>query len=94
MKKPADDSKPTMQLSVKAMGGSKLVGLPKWLTADKTEGYDAETVTYTLTMDSAGEGFPTDPLPVTGVATFEVQNLSDATKKVIVTVDVTETTTP
>lgn len=94
MKKTADDSKPTMQLSVKAMGGSKLVGLPKWLTADKTEGYDAETVTYTLTMDSAGEGFPTDLLPATGVETFEVQNLSDATKKVIVTVDVTETTTP
>ena len=79
----------SMQLTVTAKGGSRIVGLPAWLKADKAEDYATEAVTYKFTLDQNAEGFP-NAFPATVAATFEIQNLSDATKKVTVTVNVTE----
>ena len=79
----------SMQLTVTAKGGSRIVGLPAWLKADKAEDYATEAVTYKFTLDQNAEGFP-NAFPATAAATFEIQNLSDATKKVTVTVNVTE----
>ena len=84
----------SMKLTVTAKGGSKLSGLPAWLKADKTVGHATEAVDYTFTLDQNAKGFPTGPFPADGAATFEIQNLSDATKKVTVTVNVTEAATP
>ena len=84
----------SMKLTVTAKGGSKLSDLPAWLKADKVIGHETEAVEYTLTLDQSAKGFPTGPFPVNGAATFEIQNLSDATKKVTVTVNVTEAAAP
>lgn len=84
----------SMKLTVTAKGGSKISGLPAWLKADKVIGHETEAVEYTLTLDQNAKGFPTGPFPADGAATFEIQNLSDAAKKVTVTVNVTEATTP
>lgn len=83
----------SMKLTVTAPGGSRIVGLPAWLTADKALGHDAAAVDYTFTLNQNAEGFPAGPFPVANAATFEIQNLSDATKKVTVTVKLTEATT-
>ena len=72
-----------MKLTVTAKGGSRISGLPAWLKADKTVGHATEA-----------KGFPTGPFPADGAATFEIQNLSDAAKKVTVTVNVTEAAAP
>lgn len=82
----------SMKLTVTAKGGSKLSGLPAWLKADKAVGHDTEAVDYTLTLDQNAKDFPTGPFPANAAATFEIQNLSDAAKKVTVTVNVTEVT--
>ena len=82
----------SMKLTVTAKGGSRLVSLPAWLKADKTTGSDTEAIDYLFTLDQNAKGFPTGA--TTGAATFEIQNLSDATKKVTVTVNVTEATAP
>ncbi len=82
----------SMKLTVTAKGGSKLSGLPAWLKADKAVGHDTEAVDYTLTLDQNAKDFPTGPFPANATATFEIQNLSDAAKKVTVTVNVTEAT--
>ena len=82
----------SMKLTVTAKGGSRIVGLPAWLKADKTTGSDTEAIDYLFTLEQNAKGFPTGALE--GAATFEIQNLSDATKKVTVTVDVTEATAP
>ena len=79
----------SMKLTVTAKGGSKLSGLPAWLNADKAVGHATEAVDYTLTLDQNAKDFPT-AFPANGAATFEIQNLSDASKKVTVTVNVTE----
>ena len=84
----------SMKLTVTAKGGSKISGLPAWLKADKTVGHATEAVDYTFTLDQNAKGFPTGPFPADGAATFEIQNLSDATKKVTVTVNVAEAATP
>lgn len=84
----------SMKLTVTAKGGSRISGLPAWLKADKAQGYDAEAVDYTLTLDQNAKGFPTGVFPADAAATFEIQNLSDAAKKVTVTVNVTEAATP
>lgn len=84
----------SMKLTVTAKGGSKISGLPAWLKADKVIGHATEAVDYTFTLDQNAKGFPTGPFPADGAATFEIQNLSDATKKVTVTVNVTEAATP
>ena len=84
----------SIKLTVTAKGGSRISGLPAWLKADKTVGHATEAVEYTLTLDQNAKGFPTGPFPADGVTTFEIQNLSDATKKVTVTVNVTEATAP
>lgn len=95
MQKQANASNPSsMKLTVTAKGGSRLVGLPAWLKADRTTGSDTEAIDYTFTLDQNAKGFPTGVFPVEGAATFEIQNLSDATKKVTVTVNVTEATAP
>ena len=83
----------SMKLTVTAKGGSRIVGLPAWLKADKTEGHSTEAIDYTLTLDQNAKDFPTGPFPADAAATFEIQNLSDAAKKVTVTVDVTEAPT-
>ena len=80
----------SMKLTVTAKGGSRIVGLPAWLKADKTEGHSTEAIDYTLTLDQNAKDFPTGPFPANAAATFEIQNLSDAAKKVTVTVNVTE----
>ena len=80
----------SMKLTVTAKGGSRIVGLPAWLKADKTEGHSTEAIDYTLTLDQNAKDFPTGPFPANAAATFEIQNLSDASKKVTVTVNVTE----
>ncbi|WP_303208016.1 fimbrial protein [Bacteroides oleiciplenus] len=82
----------SMKLTVTAKGGSELSGLPAWLKADKAVGHDTEAVDYTLTLDQNAKDFPTGPFPANAAATFEIQNLSDAAKKVTVTVNVTEVT--
>ena len=84
----------SIKLTVTAKGGSRISGLPAWLKADKTVGHATEAVEYTLTLDQNAKGFPTGPFPADGVTTFEIQNLSDATKKVTVTVNVTEAAAP
>ena len=84
----------SMKLTVTAKGGSKLSDLPAWLKADKVIGHETEAVDYTFTLDQNAKGFPTGPFPADGAATFEIQNLSDATKKVTVTVNVTEAAAP
>ena len=84
----------SMKLTVTAVGGSRISGLPAWLKADKTTGSDTETVDYTFTLDQNAKGFPTGAFPAEGAATFKIQNLSDATKEVEVTVNVTEATVP
>ncbi len=84
----------SMKLTVTAKGGSKISGLPAWLKADKVIGHETEAVDYTFTLDQNAKGFPTGPFPADGAATFEIQNLSDATKKVTVTVNVTEAAAP
>lgn len=84
----------SMKLTVTAKGGSKLSGLPAWLKADKTVGHATEAVDYTFTLDQNAKGFPTGPFPANAAATFEIQNLSDAAKKVTVTVNVTEAAAP
>ncbi len=84
----------SMKLTVTAKGGSKISGLPAWLKADKVIGHATEAVDYTFTLDQNAKGFPTGPFPADGAATFEIQNLSDATKKVTVTVNVTEAAAP
>ena len=84
----------SMKLTVTAKGGSRISGLPAWLKADKTVGHATEAVEYTLTLDQNAKGFPTGPFPADGAATFEIQNLSDAAKKVTVTVNVTEAAAP
>ena len=84
----------SMKLTVTVKGGSKISGLPAWLKADKAMGHATEAVDYTFTLDQNAKGFPTGPFPADGAATFEIQNLSDATKKVTVTVNVTEAATP
>ena len=84
----------SMKLTVTAKGGSKISGLPAWLKADEVIGHATEAVDYTFTLDQNAKGFPTGPFPANGAATFEIQNLSDASKKVTVTVNVTEATTP
>lgn len=80
----------SMKLTVTAKGGSRIVGLPAWLKVDKATGHATEAIDYTFTLDQNAKGFPTGPFPVENAATFEIQNLSDATKKVTVTVTVTE----
>ena len=80
----------SMKLTVTAKGGSRIVGLPAWLKADKTEGHSTEAIDYTLTLDQNAKDFPTGSFPANAAATFEIQNLSDAAKKVTVTVNVTE----
>lgn len=84
----------SMKLTVTAKGGSKISGLPAWLKADEVIGHATEAVDYTFTLVQNAKGFPTGPFPADGAATFEIQNLSDAAKKVTVTVNVTEATTP
>ena len=84
----------SMKLTVTAVGGSRIVGLPAWLKADKPTGSDTEAVDYTFTLDQNAKGFPTGAFPAEGAATFKIQNLSDATKEVEVTVNVTEATVP
>lgn len=74
---------------VTAKGGSRIVGLPAWLKADKTEGHSTEAIDYTH-ADQNAKDFPTGSFPANAAATFEIQNLSDAAKKVTVTVNVTE----
>ena len=83
----------SMKLTVTAKGGSRIVGLPAWLKADKTEGHSTEAIDYTLTLDQNAKDFPTGSFPANAAATFEIQYLSDAAKKVTVTVDVTEAPT-
>lgn len=83
----------SMKLTVTAKGGSRISGLPAWLKADKIVGHTTEAVEYTLTLDQNAKDFPTT-FPVNGAATFEIQNLSDAAKKVTVTVNVTEAAAP
>lgn len=83
----------SMKLTVTAKGGSRISGLPAWLKADKMVGHTTEAVEYTLTLDQNAKDFPTT-FPVNGAATFEIQNLSDAAKKVTVTVNVTEAAAP
>ncbi|MDC7303650.1 hypothetical protein NXH98_04480, partial [Bacteroides cellulosilyticus DSM 14838] len=83
----------SMKLTVTAKGGSRIVGLPAWLKVDKTEGHSTEAIDYTLTLDQNAKDFPTGSFPANAAATFEIQNLSDASKKVTVTVDVTEAPT-
>lgn len=80
----------SMKLTVTAKGGSRIVSLPAWLKADKTEGHSTEAIDYTLTLDQNAKDFPTGAFPANAEATFEIQNLSDAAKKVTVTVNVTE----
>ncbi len=80
----------SMKLTVTAKGGSRIVGLPAWLKADKTEGHSTEAIDYTLMLDQNAKDFPTGSFPANAAATFEIQNLSDAAKKVTVTVNVTE----
>ena len=90
MQKQADaGTTSSMQLTVTAKGGSLITGLPAWLKADKTEDYTTEAATYKLTLDQNAEGFP-NTFPADAAATFEIQNLSDAAKKVTVTVNLTE----
>ena len=84
----------SMKLTVTAKGGSKISGLPAWLKADEVIGHATEAVDYTFTLDQNAKGFPTGPFPANVATTFEIQNLSDATKKVTVTVNVTEAAAP
>lgn len=79
----------SMKLTVTAKGGSRISGLPTWLKADKAVGHATEAIDYTLTLDQNAKDFPTT-FPADAAATFEIQNLSDAAKKVTVTVNVTE----
>lgn len=79
----------SMKLTVTAKGGSRISGLPAWLKADKAVGHATEAIDYTLTQDQNAKDFPTT-FPADAAATFEIQNLSDAAKKVTVTVNVTE----
>lgn len=79
----------SMKLTVTAKGGSRISGLPAWLKADKAVGHATEAIDYTLTLDQNAKDFPTT-FPADAAATFEIQNLSDAAKKVTVTVNVTE----
>lgn len=81
----------SMKLTVTAKGGSRISGLPTWLKADKAVGHATEAIDYTLTLDQNAKDFPTT-FPADAAATFEIQNLSDAAKKMTVTVNVTETT--
>lgn len=81
----------SMKLTVTAKGGSRISGLPAWLKADKAVGHATEAIDYTLTLDQNAKDFPTT-FPADAAATFEIQNLSDAAKKMTVTVNVTETT--
>ena len=91
MQKPADgNSTSSMKLTVTAKGGSRIVGLPAWLQADKVQGSDTEAVDYTFTLNPNAAGFPSETFPVENAGSFEIQNLSDATKKVTVSVTVTE----
>ncbi len=78
----------SMKLTVTAKGGSRISGLPAWLKADKTMGTESGAVDYTFTLDQNAKDFPTT-FPANPAATFEIQNLSDASKKVTVTVNVT-----
>lgn len=79
----------SMKLTVTAKGGSRISGLPAWLKADKAVGHATEAIDYTLTLDQNAKDFPTT-FPADAAATFEIQNLSDAAKKMTVTVNVTE----
>lgn len=79
----------TMKLTVTAKGGSRIVGLPAWLKVDKAIDHATEAIDYTFTLDQNAKGFPTT-FPAEDAATFEIQNLSDASKKVTVTVKLTE----
>lgn len=78
-----DESSVTLDITAK--GGSKLLNLPEWLTADATESITAEKTTYKLTLDK-------DKLPgvLPASATIKVANYSDTLKEVEVTVEVTE----
>lgn len=78
-----DESSVTLDITAK--GGSKLLNLPEWLTADATEGITAEKTTYKLTLDK-------DKVPgvLPASATIKVANYSDTLKEVEVTVEVTE----
>ncbi len=81
----------SMKLTVTAKGGSRISGLPAWLKADKTMGTESGAVDYTFTLDQNAKDFPTT-FPANPAATFEIQNLSDASKNVTVTVNVTAAT--
>lgn len=78
-----DESSVTLDITAK--GGSKLLNLPEWLTADATEGITAEKTTYKLTLDK-------DKLPgvLPASATIKVANYSNPLKEVEMTVEVTE----
>lgn len=90
MQKQADGIVSSMKLTVTTgRGGSKLVGLPAWLKADKVAVKDTASGDYTLTLDPLAEGFP-NALPAVAASTFQIQNFSDATKKVTITVNLTE----
>lgn len=78
----------TAVLTVDSKGGSKLAGLPAWITAGKTENTTATSGEYTLTLNPGAAGYPTTGFPVE--KTFEVRNYSDATKKVTVTLKLTQ----
>lgn len=83
---PADDlTESSVTLDITAKGGSKLTGLPQWLTADKTEDTASNAaVAYKLTLDKSKAP---DTLPAS--ATFQVVNYSDSSKSQEITVNLT-----
>ena len=82
---PADDTESSVSLDITAKGGSKLTGLPEWLTADKTEDTSSNAaVTYKLTLDKTKV-----PGTLPANATFKVTNYSDSSKNQEIAVSLT-----
>jgi len=87
---PADASESSVTLDITAKGGSKLTGLPEWLTADKTEDISSNTaVAYKLTLDKAKA-----PASLPANGSFKVVNYSDNSKEQEITVSLSEAVVP
>ena len=86
---PTDDSESSVTLDITAKGGSKLTGLPEWLTADKTENTATATATYKLSLNKTKV-----PGTLPANSSFKVVNYSDNMKEQEVTVNLTGTATP
>ena len=87
---PADASESSVTLDITAKGGSKLTGLPGWLTADKSEDTASNAaVTYKLTLDKTKA-----PGTLPSGSSFNVVNYSDNSKAQEITVNLTAAPVP